>query len=112
MSYPIFQNRHTDKWKSAWILYPQTDTQEAKTVRVLPKNEQSYTLDEIQAMVGGYFEVVFNDEGYVVLANEDGLTQGLPLNEVATNLYGKKLVGNIVVAHWSFLGLPNFGNFK
>lgn len=103
MSYPIFQNRHTDKWKSAWILYPETDTQEAKTVRVLPKNEQSYTLDEIQEIVGGFFEVVFNENEYVVLANEDGLTEGLPLNELATSIYGKKIVGNTLVVHHEFL---------
>jgi len=56
------------------------------------------TLKEMQHFVGGFVEhvrVLTSDgEEIHMLVNEDGLRIGLPLNRVATLLYGAPIVGN------------------
>lgn len=61
-----------------------------------PKNGYKWTLAEIQAFVGGYFEVVPAMNGGLLLVNEDGLASGLEPNTAASNLtfHGVGVVGN------------------
>lgn len=54
-------------------------------------------LHDLQGLVGGFIEPVhlaeFEDQGIILLANEEGLLKGFPLNE---NLWPYFLVGPIV----------------
>lgn len=63
------------------------------------------TLEEAQAIVGGYVEMVMLPEGDQMLVNEDGLMLKLPLNTVASMIAGRPIVGDVVVlsgtAKWS-----------
>lgn len=54
------------------------------------------THTEINEMVGGWFDCVRNDTmvGYV---HDEGLIIGLPINPVATALFGRVLCGTCVV---------------
>jgi len=63
-------------------------------------------LDDYQAVVGGYIEVViplgrrdspFRTFGAVGYVNEDGLMRGLPSNPRATELFGQPLVGDVLI---------------
>jgi hypothetical protein len=57
--------------------------------RIEPADGRSFTLDELQALVGGYIEVVGlapagDSDRYVLVVNEDGLSMRLPPNPGAT----------------------------
>lgn len=71
---------------------------ETITVRVYttsggnPTNKEVSTLKELQDIVKGYVEVVY-DQNQVFVVNEDGLSLNLPRNP-----YFPHLVGNVVVA--------------
>lgn len=60
----------------------------------------AWTLDEMQAKVGGYIEVIpapFVGRDKIVLANEEGLLRKLPHNPNATLLVGRSLVGDVLI---------------
>lgn len=63
------------------------------------------TLREAQAIVDGYVELVQLASGDQLLVNEEGLLRGLPLNEKASALAGRYIVGNAIIlkgkARWS-----------
>lgn len=61
-----------------------------------PKDSKSWSLDEIQAFVGGRFEVVPAVNDGLLLVNEDGISKGLESNPAASHLtlYGVEVVGN------------------
>jgi len=61
------------------------------------KNEQSVvvpfkykdempTLDELQAAVGGYIEIISLGGGYYMIINEEGKIKDLPANYIATTI--------------------------
>lgn len=64
-----------------------------------PENGEEFTLEELQRAVGGYIEVVpfWGDPNSVMLANEEGLLIGLPINDKSMELVGKPLVGDLLV---------------
>jgi hypothetical protein len=65
---------------------------------IVPANGTDYTLDEVQAFVGGYIEVVGFGNGVMMLVvNEDGQAQHLPINERASLIAGQSIVGNVVL---------------
>jgi len=72
-----------------------------KTVR--PSNGKFWTLEEKQAIVGGYFELKRTLTGEYMVINETGKIQSpmLPLNKWATRIYqhGRTdpLVGEVLV---------------
>jgi len=51
---------------------------------------------ECQEAVGGFVEPVYL-RGKTLLANEDGPSLGLQLNQEATKLAGRRIVGTVVV---------------
>lgn len=65
-----------------------------------PNNGENYSLDELQAMVKGYIEVVpgcpFSTE-HIGVANEEGILLGFEYNEKASELFHVQLVGPIAV---------------
>ena len=55
------------------------------------------TLEEAQAMVGGYVVMALNQPYRQVLVDEDGFAKELPDNEEASTLCGYTVVGNAIV---------------
>lgn len=57
------------------------------------------TLEEAQAIVGGYVEAVYprKTPSNVLLVDEEGHCKEKPLNEHGSELYGGAIVGDIVV---------------
>jgi hypothetical protein len=61
-----------------------------------PSNGIDFSLKELQEAVGGYIEMVYLPNGIMVV-NEEGLLKGLPLNQLASQLAGQPIVGNVLV---------------
>ncbi len=56
-----------------------------KTVH--PANGKHWTLDELQALVGGYIQIVSTVDGRYMVINDNGKIEHLDLNIPATRLY-------------------------
>jgi hypothetical protein len=58
---------------------------------VKPPNGSSWSLDELQTLVGGNIEVARTHEGHYLVFDEDGKAKGKPPNFAATQafLYGE-----------------------
>lgn len=54
-------------------------------VEVSPKNGTDFSLEELQTVVGGYIEIVYLDDGEIMVVNEEGKLNGLSVNGVATS---------------------------
>lgn len=64
-------------------------------VSILPKNGTDFKLEELQTMVGGYIEIV-NMYGHIMVVDEEGLLKHKPYNHVASEMSGRRLVGDVV----------------
>lgn len=53
---------------------------------VRPKNGRDFSLAELQKMVNGCIEIVDLNNGFIIVCNEEGKLEGLPVNQVATSL--------------------------
>lgn len=51
-----------------------------------PKNGKVFTLEELQQIVGGYIEILFFKDGRMMVLNEEGKLEGLPVNMEATRI--------------------------
>ena len=60
-----------------------TDT---SVVNVVPKNGKTFSLKELQELVGGNIELLVLPTGKEMYLNEDGKSLGLPVNSKATKL--------------------------
>ena len=56
-------------------------------ITVLPKNKTDFKLDELQNYVGGIIEIVRTKDNKMMVINEEGKINELPMNEKATDLY-------------------------
>lgn len=57
-------------------------------VDVKPKNEgQTFTLEELKEMVGGWIECVYLNRRQVMVVNEEGKLLGFDYNVAATEVY-------------------------
>lgn len=54
---------------------------------VQPAGGTYFTLEEMQAIVGGYVEQVWLDENTTMFLNEEGKLEGLPFNIEATKVF-------------------------
>ena len=54
-------------------------------------------LKVLQGLVGGYIEVVPAYAGNLLIVNEEGLLEGLPLNTTASVAVGRQIVGDAVL---------------
>lgn len=70
---------------------------QGKATPVMPANGTDFKLREVQKMVGGYVEVVYLRDGRIMLADEEGLLKGLPLNRAASRMAGRPIVGPALV---------------
>ena len=66
----------------------------------VPRNGKKFTLEELQALVGGYIEMIRipGDAGKRVLfVDEEGKLKGLKPNVRASHLAGQLIVGNALL---------------
>lgn len=54
-------------------------------IKIAP-DAKTYTLEEMQEIVGGYIEFVWLSPFYLMVVNEEGKLNGLPMNDSATDL--------------------------
>jgi len=54
---------------------------------VSPADGKEYTLEELQGYVGGTIQMVPFPDGRILVANDNGRLEGLPLNEQATTIW-------------------------
>jgi hypothetical protein len=71
--------------KTTPIIYRADGTQEA----VLPANKKQFTEKELHAIVGGYTEKFFFDDGKIMVVNKDSKPDELPINIRATEIVMK-----------------------
>lgn len=58
-----------------------------EVIEVTPKNGKDFSLSEMQAIVGGYIEVLDLRNGKFLVINEEGKLIGLGINWEATKIY-------------------------
>lgn len=78
------------------------------SIKALEFKGSHVTLEEMQQCVGGYIELVYLNDGMVLVVNEEGLIHNLPYNERATNTAlseGKKhyIVGDVLLIDANFI---------
>lgn len=64
---------------------------------ITPHNGVSFTLAEVQAIVGGYVQMFGLLDGYVMLMDEEGKLKGKHCNTVASGLAHQLIVGTVLV---------------
>lgn len=65
-------------------LYKATDKSCHTGIEVQPENGEVFTLEEAQAMVGGYIEVVHLKDDDILVCDEEGRLKDKERNEFAT----------------------------
>lgn len=68
-----------------------------ETIDVKPKNGTDYSLEELQGFVGGYIEIVRIDDERLMVVNEEGKLNDLPINSIATYMARELIVGDVLV---------------
>ena len=70
----------------------------------ITKQQQEVTLEFMQKIVGGYIQFIYLDNEDVMIINEEGKIDGLPINRKATAIYqrnlghdGDYIVGDVLV---------------
>jgi len=59
------------------------------------------TLKSMQDLVGGYIELVYLPDQKVFIVNEEGILNNLASNDLATEIYGHLIVGDVILANTS-----------
>jgi hypothetical protein len=72
------------------------DDYEPKTVLFMEKDE-SPSLEDAQAFIGGYIEIVHTRKGAQLIIDEVGRHKDLPVNELASMLYGGPIKGPAMI---------------
>ena len=54
---------------------------------VIPQNKTDFKLDELQNYVGGIIEIVRTKDNKMMVMNEEGKINDLPINQKASELY-------------------------
>jgi hypothetical protein len=66
------------------------------TEKVEPKDGTTFSLEEMQALVGGYIEPVFLPGDTMMLVDEEGRLKKRPVNEFASNLMFATIAGDVL----------------
>lgn len=69
-----------------------------KTENVEPHNGETFELDEMQRMAGGWIEFVYLRDHRIAVVNEEGILRQLPYNETASQVCYRHLLGDVLVA--------------
>lgn len=72
------------------------------------KNGTDFSLEELQTIVGGHIEIVQLGDKRIMVVNEEGKLNRLPVNVKATFIvngigYKDTIVGNVLVCHTSMV---------
>jgi hypothetical protein len=77
---------------------------------IVPKNRVHFTLKELQTIVGGYIENAYLNDGNIIVLNEDGKIEDLPLNVRATEIFRKNfpdssdyIVGDVLITESKYI---------
>lgn len=86
-------------------LYPSyTIDAEAQSVSPFtPANGEKFTLEELQAVVGGYIEIVTLPDRSLLVCHEEGRLRQLPLNKPASFIANRIILGNVAVINAALL---------
>lgn len=76
---------------------------DGKTERVVPDNGKNFILDELQKYVGGYVAVVYLDNDQIMVMNEEGEANSLPVNKEASVMIGDTIYGNVLICKKNML---------
>ncbi len=72
-------------------------------IRPVPKRGKTFRLEELQAIVGGYIQIIALSDGRLMVLNEEGKLKNLPPNHAATELTrdvlcsGDYIAGDVLV---------------
>ena len=58
-----------------------------EVIESTPRNGKDYQLEELNAIVSGYIEVVYLPDGRLLVCNEDGKHKRLAINWEATRIF-------------------------
>ena len=67
--------------KSAKIIYTDKEAED-----YTPKNGKTFEFDELKGIVGGHFEIVWLNDGRMIIVDEDGKSKDKAVNIPATNI--------------------------
>lgn len=67
------------------------------STEITPQTGPTFSLLELQTYVGGYIEPVWLPDNRVMIVNEEGRLQELPLNRTASAIAQRWIVGDVVV---------------
>ena len=77
-------------------------------LNVAPQNGTDFSLEEMQAIVNGYIECVYLNDEFIMVVNEEGKCDGLPINPIATEIFcmcfpnaSDIVVGDVLVCNQS-----------
>lgn len=65
--------------------------------RIEPSNGTDYSLEECNALVGGYIEIVRLCGGWILVVNEDGIRLDLPVNGYASEIARQLIFGDAMM---------------
>lgn len=73
-------------------------------IEISPENGTDFSLEELQNYVDGYIEIVnLRSENNIMIVNEEGAINGMPVNPKASMIYSKEfnvnqcIYGDVVV---------------
>lgn len=73
-----------------------------EVTEVEPAKGKYFSLEEMQIIVGGYIEVVRISNNEIMIVNEEGKLDNLPINKKATEIAsipGDVIVGDVLVCN-------------
>lgn len=77
-------------------------------VSVTPANGKTFTLKELQDIVHGYIEIITLSNPLIMVVNEEGIIEELPMNVKASQIAasyhrGSFIVGDVLVCNASMV---------
>ncbi len=60
-------------------------------IEISPKNNKDFQLDELQEIVQGYIEIVNLNSSKIMVCNEEGAINKMPLNRKASKIYSDSI---------------------
>lgn len=73
---------------------------DGSTEKVNPANGSSFSLKELQTVVGGYVDIIYQlpgDANRIMVVNDEGRLKGLPRNGDASAISGRTIAGDVLV---------------
>jgi len=83
-------------------------------IELLTFNSKFIPLSELQKSVKGYFEFIYMPNDMIMVVNEEGKLNKLPINEIATNIFALNckvidiIVGDVLLVNRKHLIGNNF----